>query len=113
MHESFKIPNLVLKKKKFSLERGLVKMHVNLLDEGTNLSMHSHFSKIHNEVFLNLNFLKMRVKYQIFSKVYDTSVVTSYQDKSKINIVITDLLFHPDNMWVKTTHNNILCLTYG
>lgn len=84
-----------------------------LLDEGTNLSMHSHFSKIHNEVVLNLNFFKQGVKYHIFGKVYDTSVVTSYQDKSKINIVITDLLFHLDNMWVKTTHNNILCLTYG
>lgn len=101
-------------KKKFSLGRGLVKMSRSWSNEDTNSSEYFSFLNIiPNKVVSNLNVFSLRVKYWVFGEVYGASVITFYQDNSKINIVIIEFLFHPYNTHIKTTHNNIFRLICG
>lgn len=71
------------------------------------------FNLISNEMVHNLNVFLPRVKYQIFCEVYGASAVSFYQNSSKINSLITYMVFHPNNLCATTTHNNIFFLSYG
>lgn len=48
--------------------------------------------------------------YWVFGEVYGTSVIASYWDNSKINTVIPELMFHPDNLHATSIQENILYL---
>lgn len=98
--------------KDVSLGRGLVKMYVSRFDEDTNSIMHLPFlTRFLIKLVTNFNMFSLRLEYKAFGKVYGTCVVTFYQDNSNINIVITELLFHPNSLCSTTIRNNIFCLS--
>lgn len=53
---------------------------------------------ISNKVVPSINMLSPRVKYQIFYEFYGASVVTSYWDNSKFYTIVTEMLFHPNEL---------------
>lgn len=58
---------------------------------------------------LNFNVFLPRVKYQILSKFYGASIVAVNCDSSKINSIITQMLFYLNYMCTTTTSNYFSC----
>lgn len=69
------------------------------------------FNMIPNKLVRKLNVFIARVNYRGFSEVYGANVVASYLDNSKINTVVTEFLFHPNNPRVIANHRNVFCLS--
>lgn len=68
---------------------------------------------ITNKVVPNLNMFIPNVKYRVFGEVYGANVVAFYRDNSKINTIITEMLFNSNNLHVITTCDNISYLNCG
>lgn len=69
------------------------------------------FNMIPSKLVPSLNAFIPRMNYHIFGEVCGGSVIAYYMDNSKINIVITHLMFHLNNLQITATRNNIFHLS--
>lgn len=87
-------------------------MRVNYMK--THAQLHNpFFNMIPNKMVSNLNVFCPGVKYWVLREVYGASVIIFYQDGTKINSVITSLVFHLDILCTTTTCINELYLICG
>lgn len=101
-------------KNKIYLGSGLVKIYAGELYENTcSITQSFFFNTIPNKMVSNLNVFFPGVKYWVLCEVYGASVIIFYQDGTKINSVITSLVFHLDILCTTATCINELYLICG